>query len=141
MKSAKLVPALLVLLAGPSLAKEMVKANNVYDFDTPSMNICCTYNEDAGYYPDAGRGPQLSCIREKPDYWLMTLRPDGKFRLMKNPGEAPGCGYGQPLGNVLNYGESTTLGRFTCTSARGGLICKAGSKGFKVSRKGVVQLK
>jgi hypothetical protein len=131
--------AALILMPALAEAKDFKPANNAIDFDTPGMNICCSLVEKAGYYPDPGEGPQLSCTRVAPDYWIVHLRPDGTVRLNKDPGEVPGCGYGAPLGNVLNYGDNWQSGAFSCKMGRDGLICKAKGKGFKLSRRGLRQ--
>ena len=139
----RLLTTLAMLGACSSLAfaKDFKEQNNAIDFDTPNMNICCSYVKEAGYFPDPGKGPQLACTRVKPAYWIVFLRPDGSMRVDKNPGEVPGCGYGEPIGNVLKYGESWKKDRFECKMARDGITCLAGSKGFKLSRKGLKEIK
>lgn len=104
------------------------------DFDTPSLNMCCSY------VPDKETGPLLSCSRIKPKYWTVILEGGGKMMVYKNPGEVPGCGYGQPIGNVLGYGESWSAGGFACTSARSGLTCTFKGKGFVLSRQGLKKI-
>jgi hypothetical protein len=108
------------------------------EFDTPSLNMCCTFSENVTYYPEgSGEGPLINCTRVAPKYWIIELRPDGKVIPNKDPGEVPGCGYGKPIGNVLGYGDTTQLGPYVCSLERDGLTCKAGGKGFKLSRKGL----
>jgi hypothetical protein len=110
-------------------------ANGITDFDTPSLNMCCTY------VPTKDTGPLLSCSREKPKYWTVILESPGKMTVYKNPGEVPGCGYGQPIGNVLGYGETWNGGDFSCASAKSGLTCTYKGKGFVMSRKGLKEIK
>jgi hypothetical protein len=128
--------AAVALSADMATAKDFKTSDNgTIDFDTPSMNMCCSY------VPDASDAAHLSCSREKPKYWTVILEDSGKMTVYKNPGEVPGCGYGKPLGNVLGYGENWSAGGFTCTSAQTGLTCKLGRKGFSLSRKGLKELK
>jgi hypothetical protein len=114
-------------------------ADGRIEFDTPSLNLCCTFNENVTYYPEgSGSGALLTCTRVAPKYWIVELRPDGKQIANKNPGEVPGCGYGQPIGNVLNIGDSWSKAGFDCKLARNGITCTAArGKGFRLSRSGL----
>lgn len=128
--------ALIVATCGIAHAKDFRQsANGIIDFDTPSLNMCCSY------FPEKDSGPSLSCSREKPKYWTVVLDGTGKKTIYKNPGEVPGCGYGKPLGNVLGYGEAWSAGGFSCTSAKSGLTCTYNGKGFVLSRKGLKDIK
>ncbi len=128
--------AIIVATSGLAQAKDFKQAENgIIDFDTPSMNICCSY------VPNKEPGPLLSCSRVKPKYWTVILEATGKMTVYKNPGEVPGCGYGQPIGNVLGYGENWSAGKISCTSAKSGLTCSLNGTGFVLSRKGLKELK
>jgi hypothetical protein len=112
------------------------------EFDTPSLNLCCVISENVTYYPEgAGSGPLLTCTRVAPQYWIVELRPDGKVIANKDPGEVPGCGYGEPIGNVLRYGDSIKASGFSCSMARNGITCTSAMKGFRLSRSGLVDVK
>ncbi len=131
---AALTLATLALLATPALAIDFkTSERGSTEFDLPGRNICCSY------FPNGSEGPLLSCLREKPKYWTVTLTPAGKLTVYKDPGEVPGCGYGEPLGNIFTYGSTWQKDGFTCTSTRRGLTCKAKGKGFRLSRAGLVK--
>ena len=100
------------LFASPALAIDF-EANDQgnIDFDMPSGNMCCSY------IPDAADGPLLECTRVKPKYWIVQLSADGALNVNKNPGEVPGCGYGEPMGNVFSYGTTWHKGPFKCSSS------------------------
>lgn len=126
--------ALLAALATPALAIDFEASDGgTIEFDMPSGNICCSY------IGDAEGGPLLACTRVKPKYWVVHLRTDGDMTVYKNPGEVPGCGYGEPLGNVFAYGGTWKKSGFKCTSSTSGLKCMANGSGFKLSRAGLVQ--
>jgi hypothetical protein len=133
----RILPLTLLLTAsGVAHAKDFNQSENgIVDFDTPSMNMCCSY------VPNKQSGPLLSCSREKPKYWTVILEGTGKMTVYKNPGEVPGCGYGKPVGNVLDYGETWSAGGFSCTSQKTGLTCTYKGKGFVLSRKGLKEIK
>jgi hypothetical protein len=125
---------LLVALASPVHAIDFqASESGTIEFDMPSGNICCSY------IADAEGGPLLACTRVKPRYWIVHLRSDGELTVFKNPGEVPGCGYGEPLGNVFNYGSTWKKSGFKCTSSASGLKCQANGAGFKLSRSGIVE--
>ncbi len=109
-------------------------SNGLLDFDTPSLNFCCTYASQAG------GGPVLSCARVAPEYWIVTLKPAGNMSVNKSPAEMPGCGFGKSAGNVLGYGDSWRMQGITCNSDREGLSCVVGRTGFILSRKGLKEL-
>lgn len=71
--------------------------------------------------------------------WVVHLRTDGEMAVYKHPGEVPGCGYGEPVGNVFAYGSTWKKAGFKCTSSKFGLKCTANGSGFKQSRAGLVQ--
>lgn len=121
-------------LSAPALAIDFTPSEaGTTEFDMPSGNICCSY------IPDAADGPLLSCSRVEPKYWTVTLTPDGEMHVYKNPGEVPGCGYGEPLGNVFDYGSKWKKAGFVCTSSSTGLKCMANGTGFKLSKAGLVK--
>lgn len=123
--------SILMLGAGAAWGEEFTEANGAVDFDLPSMNICCSHKPGTA---------DLYCTRVKPKYWIVTLSQSGAMSVNKDPGEVPGCGYGAPLGNVLDYGESWSMDGFTCSAATDGLTCKASGKGFKLAKKGLKKL-
>jgi hypothetical protein len=134
----KLILPIVIIAAmtGIAHAKDFKQsAKGIIDFDTPSLNMCCSY------FPEKDSGPSLSCSREKPKYWTVVLKSTGKMTVYKNPGEVPGCGYGKPIGNVLGYGETWSADGFSCTSAKSGLTCTLNGKGFVLSRKGLKDIK
>lgn len=134
LKSMSLTALFAGVLAAPALAIDFTPSDGgTTEFDMPSGNICCSY------IPDAADGPLLSCSRVKPKYWTVTLTPDGEMHVYKNPGEVPGCGYGEPLGNVFDYGTKWKKNGIVCTSSTSGLKCMANGTGFKLSRSGLVQ--
>ena len=127
-----LFAASIFALSCPAMAKDFTASENgLIDFDTPSLNMCCTF------VPKDNGKSHLACSRVAPKYWTVDLDQDGKVIHYKNPGEVPGCGYGQPIGNVLNYGETWTKAGFSCSSSKSGLTCKKGLKGFSLSRRGL----
>lgn len=129
-----LAAALTTLLAAPALAIDFKTSDGgSIEFDMPGNNICCSY------FPKASDGAKLSCSRVEPKYWTVILTPRGSMKVYKDPGEVPGCGYGEPLGNVLAYGSSWKMDGITCTSSSKGLTCKANGKGFRLSRTGLVK--
>lgn len=133
-KSLLLTPVLAALLTVPAFAIDFTPSESgTLEFDMPSGNICCSY------IGDAADGPLLSCSRVKPKYWTVTLTPDGEMHVYKNPGEVPGCGYGEPLGNVFDYGTKWKKAGFVCTSSISGLKCMANGTGFKLSKSGLVK--
>jgi hypothetical protein len=126
--------ALLATLASPAFAIDFeASEGGTIEFDMPSGNICCSY------ISDAEGGPLLACTRVQPKYWVVHLRTDGDMTVYKNPGEVPGCGYGEPLGNVFDYGSTWKRSGFKCTSSASGLKCMANGSGFKLSRAGLVK--
>jgi hypothetical protein len=128
--------AFMLAICGVAQAKDFKEtAHGITDFDTPSMNMCCSY------IPTKDTGPLLACTRVQPKYWSVNLEATGKLTVYKNPGEVPGCGYGQPVGNVLGYGETWSAGGFSCTSAKTGLTCTHKGKGFVLSRKGLKEVR
>ena len=133
----KLLPLACLLsafAAAPALAIDFTPSSSgSIEFDMPRRNICCSY------YGDKANGPLLSCSRVEPKYWTITLTPDGEMHVYKDPGEVPGCGYGEPLGNVFKYGTKWKKAGIVCTSSTTGLKCMANGKGFKLSRAGLVQ--
>lgn len=134
MTRTRLFPTLagLTLLTSPAFAIDFEASDNgIIDFDMPSGNICCAYKEDGE------EGPELSCTRVKPKYWIVTLKATGDIDVYKNPGEVPGCGYGEPLGNVFEYGTTWKMDGIRCSSATSGISCKANGRGFTLSRKGL----
>lgn len=134
LKSLSLATGFALLMAAPALAIDFeTSPSGSVEFDMPSGNICCSY------FPDAADGPLLSCSRVKPKYWTVTLTPDGDMKVYKNPGEVPGCGYGEPLGNVFDYGTKWKLDGIVCTSSTSGLKCMANGTGFKLSKSGLVK--
>jgi hypothetical protein len=122
--------------SSPAFAVEFAPEPGGYTvFDTPSNNVCCLYNPDGGYNSDlepTGE-PMLTCDRVNPVYWKVELFVRGKARVLKTPGEVPGCG--NP--NVLQYGKTWSEGQFSCKSEITGLKCRRGKNGFKVNRKGI----
>lgn len=122
------------LSAAPAFAIDFTPSDGgTLEFDMPSGNICCSY------IADTADGPLLSCSRVKPKYWTVTLTPDGEMNVYKNPGEVPGCGYGEPLGNVFDYGTKWKKAGIVCTSSTTGLKCMANGTGFKLSKAGLVK--
>jgi hypothetical protein len=74
--------ACLIASSGIAQAKDFTPAaKGIIDFDTPSMNMCCSY------VPNKESGPLLSCSREKPKYWTVVLESMGKMTVYKNPGD------------------------------------------------------
>ncbi len=129
-----LAAALTTLLAEPALAVDFKPTNyGSIEFDMPGNNICCSY------YPKASDGAKLSCSRVNPKYWTVVLTPRGQMTVYKDPGEVPGCGYGEPLGNIFTYGSTWKKDGITCTSSKKGMTCKANGKGFTLSRAGLVK--
>lgn len=106
-----------------------------YSFDTPSHNMCCTYTPAGGtnVYSTPDGSAELSCSREKPQYWTVSLTELGRFKVYKNPGEVPGCGNA----DVIAYGETRRDGAFKCTSRTSGLTCTVHGKGFTLSKAGL----
>ena len=126
--------AALAFAAAPAFAIDFkVSGSGTTEFDMPGRNVCCSY------FPNASEGPVLSCSRVEPKYWTVTLTPKGKLTVYKDPGEVPGCGYGEPLGNIFAYGSTWTKDAFTCTSSKRGVKCMANGKGFRLSRAGLVK--
>ena len=129
-----LAAVLATLLAGPAFAIDFEPSEDgSIEFDMPSGNMCCSY------FGDAEGGPLLACTRVQPKYWIVHLRTDGEMTVYKKPGEVPGCGYGQPLGNVFTYGTTWNKSGFKCTSSTSGLKCTANGVGFKLSKAGLVK--
>ena len=126
----------LLAFATPALAVEFDPEPDGYTvFNTPSDNICCLYSPDGGYNTalEPTGEPMLTCDRVQPKYWKVELFVRGKARVLKNPGEVPGCGHP----NVLQYGETWSKGAFSCKSEKTGLKCSRGKNGFKINRKGI----
>lgn len=133
-KTLPFVATLLALLATPALAIDFTESENgLIEFDMPSGNICCTYN------PENPDGVMLSCTRVEPKYWIVMLSADGDMNVYKNPGEVPGCGTGEAMGNVFEYGTTWKKSGFKCTSSTTGLKCMANGTGFKLSKAGLVK--
>ena len=109
-------------------------------FETPSHNICCTYTPAGGtsVYETPDGSAELSCHRVKPQYWILSFTEKGRLNVDRNPGEVPGCGYGDSA--VLAYGEKRVDGSFTCVSKTTGLTCVAKGKGFTLSKSGVKKI-
>lgn len=109
-------------------------ADGEASFDTPSRNMCCHYIPAGGnsVYTTPDGSAELSCDRVAPKYWVVSFTELGRLKIEKNPGEVPGCG--NP--DILGYGQTRVDGPFTCTSSTSGLTCKAGRKGFKLSKTG-----
>lgn len=125
---------MLAAISTPAFAIEFTPLDSgIVDFDMPSGNICCSF------IPDAAEGALLSCSRVEPSYWTVILMPDGEMTVDKNPGEVPGCGYGQALGNIFIYGSTWAQSGITCTSSESGLQCSANGRGFKLRRAGLTQ--
>ena len=107
-------------------------------FDTPSRNMCCHYIPAGGNAvhtrPDGLA--ELSCDREQPQYWSVSLTELGKFKVDKHPGEVPGCGNEE----ILGYGETRQDGPFSCTSSINGLTCTVDGTGFKLSKAGIKKI-
>jgi hypothetical protein len=108
-------------------------------FDTPSHNICCNYTPAGGtvVYKTPDGSAELSCHREKPQYWIVSFTEKGLLKVYKHPGEVPGCG--NP--DILAYGEARRDGPFTCVSKTNGLTCTAKGKGFTLSKSGLKEIK
>ncbi|NMD09117.1 MAG: hypothetical protein GYA66_14190 [Phyllobacteriaceae bacterium] len=133
-KTLPLAITLFAFLASPALAIDFTESDTgLIEFDMPSGNICCTY------VPDAPEGVKLSCSRVEPKYWIVTLTSDGEMKVYKNPGEVPGCGTGEAMGNVFEYGTTWKKSGFKCTSTTTGLKCMANGTGFKLSKAGLVK--
>lgn len=107
-------------------------------FDTPSHNMCCHYIPAGGngVYTTPDGSAELTCSRQQPQYWTVSLTELGRFKVDKNPGEVPGCGNEE----VLAYGKTRHDGPFTCTSRTSGLTCKTNGKGFTLSKKGLKKI-
>ena len=107
-------------------------------FDTPSHNMCCHYIPAGGngVYTTPDGSAEMSCDREQPQYWKVSLTELGRFKIDKHPGEVPGCGNE----DVLAYGVTRHDGPFTCTSRTSGLTCTTNGKGFKLSKKGLQKI-
>jgi hypothetical protein len=139
--------ALATLVLSPLAAMAAEKtfkpdAQGRIEFDTPSLNLCCVISENVTYYPEgSGSGALLTCTRVAPKYWIVDLRPNGKVIANKDPGEVPGCGYGEPIGNVLGYGDTMKANGYSCSMAQNGITCTSGKKGFRLSRRGLVNVK
>jgi hypothetical protein len=103
------------------------------EFSTPSGNIGCTYVPEGGtdvYVPQDG-GPELQCDRVDPAYLRFFLHRAGKGEVFDNVGDASCCS----AGNVLDYGNTWSIGAFTCISERTGLTCTRGDgNGFFISK-------
>jgi hypothetical protein len=98
------------------------------EFLSPSRNISCQIDYGSPY-PD-----QSAYCQSVSNDTSATLGLDGTYRTCHNRG----C-LGNPAANipVLAYGQSLTLGPFTCRSATDGMTCVAAGKGFLISRAGV----
>lgn len=133
-KIVSLALAAIALSAAPALAIDFTESDTgVVEFDMPSGNICCSY------FPDATEGIKLSCSRVEPKYWTVTLTADGEMHVYKNPGEVPGCGTGEAMGNVFDYGTTWKKSGFKCTSSTSGLKCMANGTGFKLNKAGLTK--
>lgn len=125
---------LLLALAAPILATSAT-ANDSEDefFETPSGNIGCHYFPVGGvdgYVPPDG-GPELTCVRKKPDAVSLSL---GRIGKAKRDGEVNDtiCCDG---GNVIDYGRTWRKAIFACMSAKDGLTCnRKDGHGFSLSR-------
>jgi hypothetical protein len=98
------------------------------EFLSPSGNLSCQI-DNGPPFPD-----QSAYCQSVATDTSATLGPDGVYRTCHNRG----C-LGNPAPNipVLAYGQSVTLGPFTCSSATDGMTCVAAGKGFLISRAGV----
>ena len=119
----------ILMAALPAYAKEQVftaQPNGQITFVMPSGNIGCIYTPEGGtdVYEPVDGGPEINCDRIAPTYVNIILGPKGPAVLTKNPGEQGCCGGD----NVFAYGNTTTLGRFTCSSSDAGLICETRDK-------------
>jgi hypothetical protein len=97
--------------------------------------------------PKGGKGPKttlftypkrdLGCIyvAAKPDYVVCATRPGEGVMLSGRTPFAARRNLGKPKGKrpVIAYGTSRKVGRFTCSSARNGITCKArNGAGFRI---------
>jgi hypothetical protein len=107
-------------------------------FDTPSRNLCCTYTPAGGtaVYSTPDGSAELTCSREKPQYWTVSLTELGRYHVDKHPGEVPGCGNT----DIIAYGETRHVGPFTCKSKTNGITCTVNAKGFTLSKSGLKKI-
>jgi len=126
-----------LLLAGPALAGgtqpvTFAERNGQVDFSTPSNNIECLYTPHGGtpHYTAPGGSAEISCDRQAPTYVRTSLLEAGVPSVLKDVSDQSCCG----VDNILQYGQSITLGPFTCESQMTGLVCRRGSNGFQISK-------
>lgn len=113
--------ALLFVL--PLLAASPASAGEV-QFQTPSGNIGCEYQEDTDN--------RLYCIRREPVMSYIEFYFNGAYT-----GDYEGDSWFPEDAPVLDYGETQDFGPYTCTSEKTGLACSRGEHGFNASRKGI----
>ncbi|MEI2299526.1 hypothetical protein [Ensifer sp. MJa1] len=102
-------------------------------FMMPSGNIGCVYTPEGGtavYQPQDG-GPELACDIVAPRYVRATLGRAGTATLDHAVGDPSCCSAVQ----VLDYGQTWSVGPFSCLSERTGLSCRRDDgHGFLLSR-------
>ena len=120
----------LALLAGPAFADDYLA------FHSPSGNIQCGMS--------TGEYAQVRCDMAVFTPTYLKAPPDCEFDWGSSfavDGDGPGylaCvsdAVADPAGLELGYGESISLGPFTCTSEKSGLECtNLSGHGFKLSK-------
>jgi hypothetical protein len=114
-----------MLFASPVLAGDETFSFATDEFSMPSGNVKC-------YHGVTEEGNGVYCLRFEP--YLISVRfADG----IVDVGDASGDQPSFDRIKTFAYGKVKTYDDMTCWSRTAGLECKAGSKGFQLSRKGV----
>jgi len=105
---------------------------HVQFFRSPTGNIQCEINfgrAGAESLPDG-----VYCMSQQP-LQSVQIRADGS---LTDVCTGPTCGSDGPTDQgVLAYGQSATLGPFTCLSEESGMTCTANGRGFEISTAGI----
>jgi hypothetical protein len=102
-------------------------------FYTPSRNLSCEMADGA-----AGLLPHVFCQSIKSPH-AVTMKASGSLKICRGPQCPVNYGEGTKL-QLLGYGRSLTVGRFSCRSETTGVFCMvtALARGFTIDRDGVL---
>jgi hypothetical protein len=99
-------------------------------FLSPSRNISCEIDVRQNY-----NMPDVTYCQSNSPPQSVHMSADGALTTCNGATCVGNPGIGTP---ILAYGQSTSLGPFTCASATGGITCTVGSgRGFTISSSGV----